>query len=49
MREMAVSDEMTSNRGDLRKRTCRAHPKWTGKMAGRRRRKIQERRKFICT
>jgi hypothetical protein len=35
MREMAVSDEMTSDRGEWTKRTCCADPKLTGKRAGR--------------
>jgi hypothetical protein len=35
VKEMAVSDEMMSDRGEWRKWTCCADPKWTGKRAGR--------------
>jgi hypothetical protein len=37
MREMAVNEEMTSDRGEWRKRTFCADPKWTGGRAGSRR------------
>jgi hypothetical protein len=36
MREMAVSDEMTSDRGEWREKTYCADHKWIGKRAGRR-------------
>jgi hypothetical protein len=38
MRDMAVSDEMTSDREELREKKC-ADPKWIGKRGGERRRK----------
>jgi hypothetical protein len=37
MREMTVSDEMTSDRGECRQKTCYVDPKLVGKRAGRRR------------
>jgi hypothetical protein len=45
MTEMAVNDEMTSDRGEWWKRTCCADPKWDGKRVGRRR----SRRSWIFT
>jgi hypothetical protein len=39
MREMAVSDEMTSDR-EWREKTCCADPKWVGKRSGRKNNKI---------
>jgi hypothetical protein len=37
MRDVAVSDDMTSDRGEWRQKTCCADPKLIGKKAGRRR------------